>query len=128
MRERGWAVLDYSALTGADPVADLLALLGDAVGKHWRGRNWRALRRELTVELNATAVKVQRRVISSADSPALLARIGNRVRRRPGGRARKGLAEGRAAGMQTLRVPAGSSTFWVGHAVAGPAFGLPTMR
>jgi hypothetical protein len=90
MRERGWAVLDYAALTRADPIADLLALLADTVGKHWRGRTSRALQRELTVGLNAAVVKVQGRVASSPDSPALspvialqhaLAQIGERAAR-----------------------------------------------
>jgi hypothetical protein len=44
-------------------------LLADAVGKHWQGRGWRALQRELTVEINAALVKVQRRVVSASEPP-----------------------------------------------------------
>lgn len=75
MREHGWAVLDYSSLAEEDPVADLLALLPDALRRHWTGRGWQTLQRELSVEFNTGVVKVQGRVLSAREPSARSARI-----------------------------------------------------
>jgi hypothetical protein len=66
MRAQGWAVLDYQAIAGQDPLPDLLQKLPEALGGHWRGRGWRSLQRELTVELNAAVIKVQGRLSTPA--------------------------------------------------------------
>jgi hypothetical protein len=66
MRARGWAVLDYQAIAEQDPLRDLLDKLPDALAGHWRGRAWRSLERELTVQLNAAVIKVQGRVATPA--------------------------------------------------------------
>ena len=66
MRARGWAVLDYQAIAEQDPLRDLLDKLPDSLAGHWRGRGWRSLERELTVQLNAAIIKVQGRVATPA--------------------------------------------------------------
>ena len=75
MREHGWAVLDYSSLAEEDPVADLLALLPDALRRQWTGRGWQTLQRELSVEFNTGVVKVQGRVLSHREPSSRSARI-----------------------------------------------------
>ena len=69
IRARGWAVLDYQAIADQDPLRDLLEKLPDALGAQWRGRGWRSLERELTVELNAAVVKVRGRVATPTANP-----------------------------------------------------------
>ncbi|MGO9956460.1 MAG: ATP-binding protein [Solirubrobacteraceae bacterium] len=66
MRDRGWAVLDYQAIADHDPLRDLLKILPDALGCHSRGRGWRSLQRELTVEPGAAVIKLQGRLTTPA--------------------------------------------------------------
>ena len=66
MLARGWAVLDYQAIAEQDPLRDLLDKLPDSLAGHWRGRGWRSLERELTVQLNAAVIKVQGRLATPA--------------------------------------------------------------
>jgi hypothetical protein len=92
MRAHGWAVLEYQALADVDPLPELLARLPDALGTQWTGRGWRALHRELTVQINAAVVKIEARV---------------RVRAEPESTAQTSVYPGTSAGR---RRPAGSQT------------------
>jgi type II secretory pathway predicted ATPase ExeA len=64
--DHNWIVLPYQARAGADAIPELLAELPDVAGRGLRGRELRALERELSVELNAGVVKVAGKVSSPA--------------------------------------------------------------
>ena len=71
MGAAGWAVIHYQGREDRQAVSDLLELLPDAIASHWRGRAWRTLERQLTVEINAAVVKVQGRLTAPAEQASV---------------------------------------------------------
>jgi hypothetical protein len=63
----GWAVIHYQGRDDRHAVGDLLELLPDTIKGRWRGRGWRTLERELSVQLNTAIVRVQGRVTAPAE-------------------------------------------------------------